>query len=368
MPAAVDQRRVTSAPAEGDQAEPAGGDTSYHPAFDSPAGRPAPAGKVIAVIAVALLVGLLFNSSGTLHLALGMRDGPAKSIALTLIRPVNWLAHATWLDRPKLALDRAFGHSTDASGGQELLTGDASILERDRSSADGPATQTAPGPAATAPAITAPTKADPLRTLVLGDSLATFPAQQIDAASDARELVHVKELWRNGTGITTPEFYNWQSGAAQAVDEIKPEAVVMILGGNDNEPMTHDGKLIRTGGPDWETEYARRVAVVMQSMIDHGVQRVYWSGPPLARSDGWNSSYRRVNAAIARAAAAIPGARYVDLYQGTSDNGRYSDYMVIDGNRVKARQSDGIHWTYDGAKQVAELVQEAMQKDYGDLF
>ncbi|MFZ0322913.1 MAG: hypothetical protein WAN48_02150, partial [Actinomycetes bacterium] len=64
---------------------------------------------------------------------------------------------------------------------------------------------------------------------------------------------------------------------------------------------------------------------------------------------------------------ATPGARYVDLYRGTSVDGRFSQYLQVDGRRVDARQSDGIHFTLDGAVVPAQLALDLVEREYGAL-
>ena len=38
---------------------------------------------------------------------------------------------------------------------------------------------------------------------------------------------------RNATGLTNPEFFNWEINARQEIAARKPDAVVMVIGGND---------------------------------------------------------------------------------------------------------------------------------------
>ncbi|MGV1037102.1 MAG: DUF459 domain-containing protein [Candidatus Nanopelagicales bacterium] len=338
-----------------------------HRALEDSRAPTAPAGKALFIVMIALTFALIFDSAGALHMALGMKPGPVKSVSVGVLRPWNSLAHTVWLDRPKLALDRLFGHEADATEGAGLADGNDGILDVGRSTAGG---EQSNGLAATKqePGIVSPTTADPLRVLVLGDSLSTFVGQQLDDISTERNLVKVKQVFKDGTGINSPEFFNWQAAALSEARESQAQAVVFVIGGNDAQDMTHDGKTLRPRTHEWETEYARRVAVIMQALIDQGVQRVYWSGPPVARSKSWDASYRRINQAIPRAAAAIPGSRYVDLYRTRADEPTYSDYATIDGKQVKARQPDGIHWTYGGSREPAELIANALQADYGRVL
>jgi hypothetical protein len=141
----------------------------------------------------------------------------------------------------------------------------------------------------------------------------------------------------------------------------------VVLGGNDVQDMRRNGKTYRPGTPEWQTEYARRVAVVMKAMTDAGVQRVLWSGPPTSRSGADTRSFRQLNDAVARAARVIPGAVFVDLFAGTSVGGAYADPMTVGGQRVDVRQADGLHWTWRGAAQPAALEVAALQREWGPL-
>jgi len=85
--------------------------------------------------------------------------------------------------------------------------------------------------------------------------------------------------------------------------------------------------------------------------------------PPTVRDSEFNSIFASQNKAVEQAAAAVPGARYVDIYY-TINHGRYSDTLKIDGRRVLARQADGVHFTRAGAVVPARLILRAMARDY----
>jgi hypothetical protein len=53
----------------------------------------------------------------------------------------------------------------------------------------------------------------------------------------------------------------------------------------------------------------------------------------------------------------------VDIYS-TLARGKYSDTLRIDGERVLARQADGIHFTREGAVAPVRLILAAMAEDF----
>ncbi|HEX2415911.1 MAG TPA: hypothetical protein VHJ37_11930, partial [Thermoleophilaceae bacterium] len=127
-----------------------------------------------------------------------------------------------------------------------------------------------------------------------------------------------------------------------------------------------DGQLYAPGTPEWQTEFARRVAVVSKAFTGDGERPVYWVPPPTARDSEQNGIYAIQNRAVEQAVDAVPGLRYVDVFS-TLSGGKYSDELKIDGRRVLARQPDGIHFSRDGAIAPARLVLEAMAQDYPAL-
>ena len=119
------------------------------------------------------------------------------------------------------------------------------------------------------------------------------------------------------------------------------------------------------GDDDWIDEYARRAAAVMSTFQGDG-RAVYWSGPPTARAPKTDALYRKINRADAAAADALLGAAYVDLYTGTAVDGRYSEYVQDGAKRVKARQPDGIHWSFAGSRLPARILLDQLETAVGE--
>jgi uncharacterized protein len=309
-----------------------------------------PAGRVLGVIVIALAIAVLFNSEAMVRAGEGMQPGTTRDILLSLARPIDDVAGAIGLHLPREGLDLAFGQEDKTASGTELEKGSAAILGRNRrkSSEQG---------------FAQPTVGNPLDVLVTGDSQAEFLGQRlIDQSPEG--LLDVTTVARNGTGLTNPAFFNWEVNAEQEVAARKPDAVVMAIGDNDGfNVQTADGSLYDPGEPGWETEFARRVAVVSSVLSGDGERPVYWVPPPTARDPEFNEIYASQNRAVERATEAISALRYVDIYS-TLNHGRYSDSLKIDGRRVLARQPDGVHFTREGAVAPVRLILDAMAEDF----
>lgn len=322
-----------------------------HPGIGDPADPrlTMPAGRVLAVVLVALLVAAIFNSEAIVRAGEGMQPGTTRDVVLSVGRPLDDVTGFVGLHLPREGFDLAFGRESKTASGTELETGSAAILKR-KAKRDA------------MPAWRQPTAAAPLNVLVTGDSEADLVGLRLNDL-DSRSLLDVETAARNGTALTNPGFFNWELNAQQEVAARDPDAVVMLIGANDGFNVEVDGELHAPATVEWETEFARRVAVVMKTLGGDGERPVYWVPPPTARDASFNEIYRSQNRAVARAAQSVEGARYIDVFS-TINDGEYTDQVRIDGRKVLGRQSDGIHFNRDGALIPAEMVLAAMTKDY----
>ncbi|MFL6110273.1 MAG: GDSL-type esterase/lipase family protein [Catenulispora sp.] len=325
------------------------------------------------VIRIALLTALLLNTAGVVRAGLGMAPGPTRDILLDLARPLDSAAHLLDLDGPRTSLDAMLGHPDSATG-----DGTRTHLEQDAAkqqpvggrgsaprsaSTSQPATSPEPHLAPVAAAVRRPTRENPLRILVTGDSLADFDGQQLARIVTARHLpAKVRVEARNGTGLTQPDVFDWSDEALAEAADYDPDVVVMVLGANDGWPLAGAG----AGVARWVAEYSRRVAAVTRDFLAGDPRRrVYWVGPPVPRSAPWIHIFERINAAIQDVVPSVPGLRYVDVAGPTSEAGRYTDYLTdADGRRVLARQHDGIHFSFPGSVFPARIILAALRGEY----
>src|ERR687896_667482 len=200
-----------------------------------------PAGRVLGVILIALVVAALFNSEAIVRAGESMRGGPTRDVVLSIARPLDDVAGGVGLPLPRDGLDLAFGQEDKTAEGTELEEGSTAILRRNRRK---PEEQS----------FVQPTPSDPVDVFVTGDSQAEFIGQLLtDALPD--DLFDVEVAARNATGLTNPEFFNWEINAQQEIAARAPDAVVMVIGGNDGfNVLAPDGQLYGWHEPEWQGE------------------------------------------------------------------------------------------------------------------
>src|SRR5262249_679622 len=158
----------------------------------------------------------------------------------------------------------------------------------------------------------------------------------------------------------------WHARVGQVRDgAAPPEAVVVLMGANDaREIRTADGTLA-LGSAAWATEYAKRVAAIMDVVGDHGGQ-LYWVGLPVMRDAARTRSAATIDAALDQESATRSWVHFVDIrWLFVDSNGRYTTYRPDDsGLNTKVRQDDGIHLTQIGTDWVARVVYQQFQQDW----
>lgn len=355
------------------------------------------------VVLIALVTALLLDSSGFVRTGQGMAPGFTRTLILAVGTPVDAVARALRLGGPKHWLDAALGHPDVTVGGGGMESGPAlpeqglgavprqgpgGVPEQGpgggpvpaarhrwgqqdaRSGSSGSQAATSWQPRRTLPRLRRPTRSDPLRVLVTGDSLSSYIGLQLSAITARSRLVDVTTVARDGTGLTNPDLFNWEIGARGEVAGQRYDAVIMVIGANDGWPMRVNGKEITAVASNaWVREYARRIVTVEKAFTAGSAGRqVLWVGPPVARSARWAHIFARLNSAASFGAPIAPGGQYVNIAGPTSAHGRYSDYLNSPGGRpVLARQPDGVHFTYDGSLFPARIIWGVLQREFGKL-
>lgn len=209
------------------------------------------------------------------------------------------------------------------------------------------------------------TAADPLRLLVTGDSLTGYlgPILINEAASAGPVRGFVDT--HNGTGLTRPDFVDWSVVAQQQIAADHPNAVVVMIGGNDFQNMTlPNGAFFQAGTAAWTKEYERRAAICMRIWSQGGKSRVYWLSMPPARDPSWAFDDGRINVALKAAAALVPGAEYVNILGPVTKAGRYTDFIYEHGQAILIREQDGVHLNVAGSTIVANEMLTRLEREW----
>jgi lysophospholipase L1-like esterase len=215
---------------------------------------------------------------------------------------------------------------------------------------------------------TPPSTPQPLHhLLVTGDSLSTpLDIEIARKLADQGAGVQVTRDPHLATGISNTGLVDWSKLSTTQAANDDPDAVVLFIGANEGYSMPGpNGTLVNCCGPDWEAVFSSRVGQMMDNYLRGGVQRIYWLTVPTQRDAARKPIADDVNQAI-RQQAARRGAsvRVVDLIPTFTPGDSYRDSIPIDGKQTIVRQPDGIHLNDVGSSVAADLVLEAVGRDF----
>ncbi len=210
-----------------------------------------------------------------------------------------------------------------------------------------------------AQAETAPTcPVAPMRLVVLGDSLADglwASFQRSFVSCDTMTVVRVTAVsdgLAKSSGQEWIERYMAEAGVPQpgttdvAVVQIGANDINFIRNGNSREIFNTEL---------WHELYAERVREVIGTLGDHS-EEVFWVGLPVVGNAKFEPNYQIISG-VQKSAVRTAGGRFVDIHELTQfGTGTFAMSGKIDGQVVKMRASDKVHFTLPGYDVVARAV------------
>jgi hypothetical protein len=200
---------------------------------------------------------------------------------------------------------------------------------------------------------------------VIGDSLATLTAEGlVDALEDRREVAVVNKS-REASGLVRDDYFDWPKSATElSHGKDKVNFVVAMLGINDLQSMRDGSESLDPLGDRWLAKYRQRVAAVVAPFQAAKIP-LAWVGLPPMRSEKFNAAAIKLNQ-IYKEQAENAGDKYIDIWDAFTDqNGQYDAFGPnVDGQSVKLRGPDGIHFTKAGERKVAHFVEAEIRRAF----
>lgn len=201
-------------------------------------------------------------------------------------------------------------------------------------------------------------QARPIQVAVIGDSVANDLGRGMeDLFADNRRFEVVKQT-KFATGLVRTDYYDWNAVVRGFLAKHKPDAIFVVIGGNDRQPIrTAQGRFDPLTAP-WLAQYERRVAHFMDTLA-RAHATVYWVGLPAVRSQEMTRDYAKMNR-IFRREAARHHFKYVSIWDQFLKDGAYSSFgQSLEGVRRQLRMEDGMHFTEPGRLMLARTVAHA---------
>ncbi|MGH8928665.1 MAG: SGNH/GDSL hydrolase family protein [Acidimicrobiia bacterium] len=317
-----------------------------------------PAGQVIGVTLVALVVGLILNAPDIRRTADRQEAGWKRDVAVVMIEPFEWFSRTFRFEIPHRLIDSALGRSDPITIEAPVST---TTTSQNREVVAAVTTTTA------APSRRQISASEPLRMFIGGDSMVGQFGPMLQNRAEEGGLVEVTEvLYEFSSGLTRPDFLDWPVRLRQIRETQDPDVIVLFFGGNDAQAIQIDGTWHEFGSERWLAEYRRRVGDLMAE-LDRDGRDVYWMGMPIVRSNDFREKIEVLNEIYESESDRFGRVTYVDSWSVfTGGDGGFSEYLTDSaGNLVDMRLNDGIHLTTAGGIRLAEVVFNVIAQDWG---
>lgn len=291
------------------------------------------------VIALALF--LLLTSGDLVRTVRAMDIGPLRTVTLPVAQGIDRTANLFSLNRPADALGAAIGREVDDPS--EPVNFEAATVPKED----------------TTPPLREVTAQVPLEVYVAGDSMGQPLGQLMEAAGVEDPTLDVSYEYKISSGLARPDYYNWPARFAQIAKDEKPEALVMMIGGNDAQELTDPaGNVVaRPRTPEWSAEYGRRLDELFDGLRADN-RRLFWVLQPDVASSKHQRSVDAMTAEATESAESRPWVTLVDAGELTAGaDGGYADYLTLeDGSQISCRHGDGVHLTAGCTQLVSDAI------------
>jgi uncharacterized protein len=323
--------------------------------------RLSPAGNVLLALLVGLTIGLFLNAT-TMQKGIKTQNlGAKRTLGVVAIAPFAKISHLLYIDRPRQWADSAMGKGEGSEKAAEEALADLGAPTKTPKPKPSESGGTGTEPAV----LPTPTKSQPLRAWVGGDSQTQVFGQALVDKMLATKVMKATLKYVISSGLSRPDFYDWPGNLRKILGAAKPDVAVMMFGANDAQGVEYKGKVLDYGTPAWVKLYHERVGEAMDIALENGA-RVYWVGQPISRLTDYNPRLQLMNKVYEEEAAKRENVVFMSTWDLFKDSkGNYNDYLKNDsGDIVLMRQSDGIHLSLEGGDRMSQYVLDQIEKDY----
>ncbi|MFP5257618.1 MAG: GDSL-type esterase/lipase family protein [Acidobacteriota bacterium] len=188
----------------------------------------------------------------------------------------------------------------------------------------------------------------PKKVLIVGDSFAVGLGMTMEQSLRPRGPVTLASRGKVSSGLNTPKFYDWEKALGDFLVAEKPDALVVMLGGNDAK----NGK----GTPEWSQDFQAKAARFLSIAAGHGVS-VVWVGLPPMREKTFSQKAWTANEAMRAACGTAKDCRFIDSWDLFADNsGNFSAKKPLGGKAVSLRGKDGVHFSVAGCRLLTDRI------------
>ncbi|GLQ56935.1 SGNH/GDSL hydrolase family protein [Devosia nitrariae] len=202
------------------------------------------------------------------------------------------------------------------------------------------------------------------RLAVFGDSLAVDLAKALERLYVDDPNLIVLDQGVGSSGFVREDYFNWNAAINDEIAKDSFDLAVIIVGINDRQEMRANGQVLQPLSDTWTAAYQARITTFLNQLRAAGKPAIWIGLPPMSGSS-YSTAISQISA-IHRLASLSGGAEFVDVYERfLGEDGKYSAYGPdLNGQNVRIRKDDGIHFSSAGADKLAFFVSQSVRRFY----
>ncbi len=192
---------------------------------------------------------------------------------------------------------------------------------------------------------------------VIGDSLSELLAQGLKENLVDKPEIGVVRHSRSSSGLVRDDFHDWPKVLRDiSAGPGKIDLLVMMIGSNDRQSLRDEAGAHEFRSDAWREIYVKRIDEIT-SIAKEKLIPLIWVGMPVMQASRISADMLYLNG-LYKERAARNGATFVDTWEGfANDQGQFaSSGPDVNGEIVKLRTADGIHFTKAGARKLGFFV------------
>ncbi|HEY1988690.1 MAG TPA: DUF459 domain-containing protein [Acidimicrobiales bacterium] len=291
--------------------------------------------------------------------------GSRRTVSLDLVGPIAAFSRGTGLSHVVSWADDIMGRSV--GGGPALSVATPPPIRKPTPTGTtipiSPSATTTPTPTTLPPLPQHPTAANPLRVVVIGDSIGIDLGQPLTNDLISTGVVTSTLDGKIDTGLSRPDYFNWPAELQADMAIHHPQLVVVMMGANDPQSLVVNGTAVAYGTDAWNVAYSLRVGAFMDIATNAGAHLLWVGMPPMAGAQ-LDGQMNQINGLVQAQAASRPtGVTFLNSRTILGNGqGNYTAYLTNGaGSEINIRTPDGIHLTPDGGEVLSQAVMNSMR-------
>ncbi|UNF45582.1 DUF459 domain-containing protein [Bartonella krasnovii] len=199
------------------------------------------------------------------------------------------------------------------------------------------------------------------RILVIGDFAASAVADALKKFFADNSNIVIMNNTMPASGLVRTDYYSWQNNISKLIEQNNPDVIIMMIGANDNQPITDSYSIINTDQSEWMRIYKQRIIEITESLHASGKSWI-WIGQPSFGNDTLTQKMKILNA-LYKQETETAGGYFLDIWSGFIDeegNFSFSGYN-IHGKIAKLRTNNGIHFTSEGKEKLVSYLEKPLK-------